>query len=130
MKKLFIILFHFFLVIWATAGSAPAGNLWCETPDLFSLTEPSFFVEPSRLSNKTPNPDLWAETPSMDYDDNNTYETAEKSEVRNIPAHPDMYSETPDLWKISNFVEKSSKAQSISNNKVKEFPFHSGVRDK
>ena len=77
-----------------------AEDLWSETPGLKNLKTPSFVNEPSRLSNKPPMVDMWAETPAWNSDNDTIDFYNGKVVVKSGLANPELYVETPDLKKV------------------------------
>jgi hypothetical protein len=67
MKALTIFLIALTVLNFGTV-SVFADDMWSETPDVENLKAPSFISEPSRLSNKPLMIDMWAETPTLDSD--------------------------------------------------------------
>ena len=88
-------------VLTIGVGATFADNMWSETPDPDNFKAAPFISEKSRLSNKPVTTDLWAETPTLD-DDNDALDFYnEKVGLKAGLAHPELYAETPDLKKVS-----------------------------
>jgi hypothetical protein len=86
-----------------------ADDMWSETPDLENLKPPSFTSEPARLSNRPPEVDMWAETPTLNSNNDTIDFHDEKVVIESGLADPELYAETPDLNKVSPV--KSSKKE-------------------
>jgi len=87
-------------VLFSMLDTAPANDMWSETPKLKTVRVPCFAKQPQRLLNPRAKTDLWVETPNLHVEHKSDPEILKKWVFRNKPASVEMYRETPDIGKI------------------------------